>query len=155
MIEEVWAIGYDLNNKPTEVDYLLDSFSDPDSAITFADSITVSEIRKVTGESLVGANCFSIEIETTSVIDEEPMNVGTIYKRSIYYNSIIADVAISSTDYELLEDGSLKIPAKLLNKVKTKETINVLFKDDVQQPIIPFKIIGDCFDDSYICDIVF
>ena len=156
---EGWAIGYDMSNRPTEFDYLLDSFSDPDAAITFADSVTVPIIREVEGDALVKADHFSVEVETTSVVDEEPMNLGTIYKRSIYYNSITADVALTLSDYELLEDGSLKIPFNVLDKFKNKETINVLFANEANQPILTIKIMGECYGEHhenwYVCDIVF
>ena len=153
-VYEVWALGYDINDKPTEVDYLLDSFSDPDAAITFADSVTASEIQKVTGDPLVKADHFSIEVETTSVVDEEPMNLGTIYRRSIYYNSITADVMVSSGEYELQEDGSLKIPVSILEAFKDRDTIYIMFKDESNKPILPFKIIGEPDKNYFICDVV-
>ena len=156
---EVWALVYDINNKSTDCDYLLDSFSDPDAAITFADSITASEIKKVVGDTLVKADQFSIEVETTSVVDDDPMNLGTIYRRTIYYNSITADVSLTHSDYELLEDGSLKIPFNILNKFKNKKIINVLFADEVNQPILTIKIIGEHYgephENNFICEIVF
>jgi hypothetical protein len=156
---EVWATGYDLYNKPTAHDYLLDSFSDPDLAVTFADSITVSEIMKVTDLTLGGTERFSIEVETVSLVDDEPMNLGTIYRRTIYYNSITADVAITSSDYTLLEDGSLMIHFNKLHKFKNKETINVLFADEPNQPILTIKIIGECYgephENYFVCEIVF
>lgn len=152
---EVWAIGYDLHNKPTEYDYLLDSFKDPDSAVTFADSVTVSEIREVVGLPLVRAEYFSIEVETTSVIDGEPTNIGTIYKRTIYYNSITADARLMSGDYELLDDGSIKIPKRLLSNFKEQDTITVMFAEEKEQPILTFKIIAEMDTYNYICDIVF
>ena len=148
-IYEVWAIGYDLTNKPTGCDCLLDSFKDPDAAITFADSVTVSDIP------LVKSECFSIEVETTSVIDDEPTNVGTIYKRSIYYNSITADVKLFAGDYELLDDGSIKIPKRLLSNFKEYDTITVMFAEEKTQPILTFKIVTEFDTFNYICDIVF
>ncbi len=152
---EVWAIGYDRNNKPTEFDYLLDSFSDPDAAITFADSITVSEILEVAGDPLVQADHFSIEVETASVVDDEPMNLGTIYRRAIYYNSITADVYLLSGDYELLDDGTIKIKKHLLEDFKDKETINILFAEEKERSILPFKIVTEFDTSSYLCDMVF
>jgi hypothetical protein len=151
---EVWAIGYDMSNRPTEFDYLLDSFSDPDAAITFADSVTVPIIREVEGDALVKADHFSVEVETTSVVDEEPMNLGTIYRRSIYYNSITADVMVSSGEYELQEDGSLKIPVSILEAFKDRDTIYIMFKDEANKPILPFKIIGEPDKNYFICDVV-
>lgn len=156
---EVWALGFDSDNNPTAHDYLLDSFSDPDSAVTFADSITVSEIAKVTDLTLGSTEHFSIEIETVAIVDDSPMNLGTIYRRTIYYNSITADVAITHADYELLEDGSIKIHFNKLDKFKNKETINVLFADEINQPILTIKIIGEwCgepHENYFVCELVF
>ena len=153
-VYEVWAIGYDIHDKPTDIDYLLDSFSDPDAAVTFADSVTSSEIRKVTGDPLVNADHFSIEIETTSVVDDSPMNLGTIYKRSIYYNSITADLMIASTDYEAQDDGSLLITNIFLEKHKDKEVINILFLDGDTNPILPIKVIEELDSLTFKCEII-
>jgi hypothetical protein len=152
---EVWAIGYDVNNTPIECDYLLDTFGDPDAAITFADSVGASEIREVTGEPLLVADHFSIEVETTLVIGGEPMNVGTIYRRIIYYNSMAADVAITAADYEMLEDGTIKIKKSLLEKFIGQDTIKILFADEREQPVLTFKIVTEPDATYYICDIIF
>lgn len=151
---EVWAVGYDVNDKLTEFDYLLDSFSDPDAAITFADSVSSKEILEVEGDALVKADHFSIEVETTSIVDDEPMNLGTIYKRSIYYNSITADLMISSMDYEAQDDGSLLIINRFLVKHKDKESINILFLDGDTNPILPIKIIEEIDATTFKCEIL-
>lgn len=152
---EVWAIGYDCNDKPTEFDYLLYTAVDPDDAITFADSVTSFEVKAVEADALIKADHFSIEVETTAVIDDEPMNLGTIYRRAIYYNSITADVYLLSGDYELLDDGTIKIKKHLLEDFKDKETINILFAEEKERSILPFKIVTEFDTSSYLCDIVF
>jgi hypothetical protein len=152
---EVWAVGYDCKDRPTEFDYLLYATSDPDDAITFADAVTSTLVRSQEGDALIKADHFSIEVETTAVIDDEPMNLGTIYRRTLYYTSITADVAVTADTYELLGDGSIKIKKQLLENFKDKEAINILFMDTPEKAIIPFKIIGDCFEDCFVCDIVF
>ena len=156
---EVWAIGYDRNDKPTEFDYLLYTANDPDDAVTFADSVTIKEIHDTEGNALEKADHFSVEVETTSIVDDELMNLGTIYRRTIYYNSITADVALTFSDYELLEDGSLKIPFSILDSFKSKETINALFIDEANKPILTIKIIGECYSEPhenyFVCDLVF
>lgn len=152
---EVWAIGYDHNDKPTEFDYLLYTATDPDDAITFADAVTSALIRSQEGDALVKADHFSIEVETAAVIDDEPMNLGTIYRRTVYYNSITADVALLSGDYELMDEGTVKIKKHLLEEFKDKETINILFAEEKERPILPFKIVTEFDTFSYLCDIVF
>jgi hypothetical protein len=155
---EVWAIGYDCNDKPTEVDYLLYTATDPDDAITFADAVNSTLIRSQEGDALVKADHFSIEVETTAVVDDEPMNLGTIYRRTLYYNSITADVSLMTSEYELLEDGSIKIDKQLLEHIKDKESFNILFVDTVEKAILPFRIVGEYFgephENYFICDLV-
>ena len=89
-----------------------------------------------------------------STLAEDSFNAGTVYKRRIYNNSITADAMVGSDDYELLEDGSLKIPLMVLEEAKEKDTIYIMFKDEVNKPILPFKIIGDGFDNCFVCELV-
>jgi hypothetical protein len=152
---EVWAVGYNHSDKPTEFDYLLYTSLDPDDAITFADAVDSTLVRSVEGNALVKADHFSIEVETVAVVDDEPTNLGTIYRRTLYYNSITADAVVTADSYELLEDGSIKVKKQLLENLSDKETINILFSDTPERSIIPFRIIGDCFDDSFVCDLAF
>lgn len=152
---EVWAIGYDCNDKPTEFDYLLYTAVDPDDAITFADSVTSFDVKAVEADALIKADHFSIEVETTAVIEDEPMNLGTIYRRSLYYNSITADIMLSSDDYKVQDDGSLLVTSRFLNKLKDKETINVFFLDSGESSLLTIKIIEELDDNKFICDIVF
>ena len=156
IVYEVWAIGYDINDNPTEFDYLLDSFRDPDPAATFADSISMKEIREVEGNALVRADHFSIEVETTAVIDDEPTNLGTIYRRSIYYNSITADLMLTERDYAVQDDGCLLITSKYLANLKDKETIDIMFLEESgNTSILTVKIVNEVAPDSFMCEIVF
>jgi hypothetical protein len=152
---EVWAVGYDLNDEQTDIECLLDYFTDPDAAVTFADSLEMSDLHI---SSKVPLGSVSIEIETVSTIDDDSINVGTIYKRRIYYYSITADVTVIHGDYQLLEDGSLKIPVGILEAFKDKDTIYIMFNDEANRPILPFKITGECFaepDENYfVCELV-
>jgi hypothetical protein len=154
-VYEVWAVGYDLTDQPTGTDYLLCSFADPDEAVTFADEITVTEIRKVAGVLPGSPACFSIEVETVVNVDGEQMNTGTVYRRYIYYNSIAADVSLASGDYEIQDDGSIKVSKYFLESLKDRDTIKVLFADEKEHPILTFKIIDEFDDANYLCDIVF
>jgi hypothetical protein len=152
---EVWAIGYDCNDKPTEFDYLLYTAVDPDDAITFADSVTSFEVKAVEADALIKADHFSIEVETTAVIDDEPMNLGTIYRRSLYYNSMTADLMLTSSDYQVQDDGSLLIANRFLSKLKDKETINALFLDNGESSILTIKIIKELNENTFLCELVF
>ena len=152
---EVWAIGFDYNDKPTEFDYLLYTTTDPDDAITFADSVTSAIIQSQEYDAAVKADHYSIEVETAAVIDDEPMNLGTIYRRSLYYNSITADIMLTDRDYVVQDDGNLIITSEFLDKHKDKETINILFLDVGDSTILTVKILEELKTNTFKCEIVF
>lgn len=151
---EVWAISYDSNNLSLDKDYLLCFLNDPNMAVSFADSITVDEIKKVIGDNIDFIDHFSIEVETVASVDGIQMNLGTIYKRNLL-NKIIADITLTRNNYELLEDGSLMVSKHIFSNVNTKETIKALFEEETSKAILPLKITGDCYTDKYVCEIVF
>ena len=119
---EVWAIGYDIEDNVTDAESFFESFDDPDKAIEYARTITLPDIICMTPdddtESESEVAYIFVEVETVVKEGEESYNVGTIFKTPVWisdeegpeYDEVTTIVEVSSSDYELLEDGSTTTP---------------------------------------------
>jgi hypothetical protein len=177
---EVWAIGYDCNDKPTEFDYLLYTAVDPDDAITFADSVTSFEVKAVEADALIKADHFSIEVETTvaNEADDEIFNIGTIYQRELWidgeygseenvdnrdfddFEDDIEDPEIvyivNRSDYEILEDNTLKVSCDLLKGYNKNDTVFICLPHEDNDFVLTYKIMSRVMyedGDYYHCEL--
>lgn len=161
---EVWAIGYDEADELTGASLVLATFNDPDEAVEYAKALTLADVVNLAAEDDYGdltyeTHSISIEVETVvPSADEEElnMNVGTVFKKRIeIYEELPEFVELTSVNYEILEDGSIKIPCFLLKDYNKNDEILVIFKDDTYEVHpIPYKIISKTTDDFYICEFV-
>lgn len=163
---EVWAIGYDPEDNVTDAESYFASFEDPDEAIEYAQKITLPDIICMTPdddtESDYDISYISVEVETVVKEDEESYNVGTIFKTPVWISDeegpadeYINIVEVSSSDYELLEDGSIKIDRELLEDFNKNDTVQVKYIDEDNQPIMTYKIISKTTDNSFICEFIY
>lgn len=138
---EVWALGYDEYDYVSAAELLLGTFEDPDAAVQYAATITGLEIRQLDKEELFikHADMISVEVETVvDMEDEGTMNVGTIFKKSLAV--YVEDIRVSSNDYTILEDGTLKISKKRLKRFNKNDTVRIYFKDEMS--ILTYKIVS-------------
>lgn len=142
---EVWGIGYDSEDCVTDAEFLFKTFDKPEDAVEYAKSLTLSDVVQLSAEDNPDLELeyevayISIEVET--VIDDEDegaMNVGTIYKNELWV--VEEDIQLGSKDYELLEDGTVKIACKLLKNYNKNDVIKILFTDDTS--LLTYKIIS-------------
>jgi hypothetical protein len=142
---------------------LLETFDIPDSAVAYAQTVTLKSIREflVDGGGSKDFNpnleYFSIEVETTAVYDEEEvMNVGTIYRKILWVKG--EDIQLGPNDYELLEDGNLKIPHRLAGNFNKNDFIKILFTGEAESIVLTYRIISKvmCTDgDYFICEFIY
>ena len=172
---EVWAIGYDENGKVTDTEMLLGEFENPDSAVEYAKQVTLADIVHQAAEEYHGeelaTNVFYISIEVETVIEDEEdstMNIGTIYKRDLWLDGEYGSeedfestedsiVELTAKDYELLEDGCLKISRAFLKDYNKNDYIRVHFADEAESGIFTYKIISKVIyadGDYYHCDMM-
>lgn len=83
---EVWALGYDENNRVTGTEVLLKTFDDPGEAVEYAKSLDLADIirhPKVENAPIHEIDYLMIEVET--VIDDAygTCNVDTVYQKTI------------------------------------------------------------------------
>ena len=162
----VWAIGYDKEHEFTEDDHLIGEFEALDDAIEKAESVTLE------GENIIAeyeaTAYFSIEVDTVVVDHNEEecstASVDTVYHRELWldgeYGSIEEVgldgdpiIAISASDYELLEDNTLKIKAEVLKDFNENDSVNIYFTDDADSDILECRIMSK--DTEYCnCELV-
>ena len=131
VVYEVWALGYGENDMVTDAEMLIEEFTDPDLAIEKAKQLTLADIvyqaeDECDAEDLQVIKRISIEVETVipDAEDEEgTINIGTIFRKDIL--DISAEdlpiepepyVDLYTKDYEILEDGMLKVRYEVLKE---------------------------------------
>ena len=159
---EVWALGYDEEDRPTNAELLIGTFEDPDVAVSFARDTAVADILGLAeAEDYTGFNVStpSIHVEVETVISDEEngtMNIGTIYKKTLeLFEEVEEFVCLAGDEYEVIEEtGYIQIPRIALKEYNENDLINVIFEDEIYsaQPI-PYKIISKTAD-CYICEFV-
>lgn len=90
---EVWAIGYDADERVTDASMLLESFENQAEAIAYAKNVELADIVHLASEagdepSDVDITYISVEVETVVDLgeDEGTVNVCTIYQKEIQLN---------------------------------------------------------------------
>jgi hypothetical protein len=156
---DVWAIGYDEEDSTTGVEMMLGTFDNPDQAVHYAKSMTLSDVVNLAAddncETATGVHYISIEVETTVPDDEgNYMNVGTVFKKKLaIYEELPEYVPLTSDDFALLEDGDIMVPRNILSTYKVGDCFTAVFDGNkISQPMV-YKIsseIGDCF----VCEFV-
>lgn len=163
---EVWAVGYDPEDNVTDAESYFASFDDPDEAIEYARRITLPDIICMTPdedtESEYEIAYISVEVETVVKEDEESYNVGTIFKTAVWISDeegpedeYLNLVNISSSDYKLLEDGSIEIDRELLGDFNKNDMVQIKYVDEDTQPIMTYKIISKTTNNSFICEFIY
>lgn len=149
-IYEVWLIGYDDADAESSINIRLESFGDPDKAVTFASSYKLSD--KIQLPAAVGnIKYFLVEIETVVEVDGDLISTGTIYRRTIPNIAETPDITVTSKDYLVLEDGNLKISCNLLPEFSENDCISIKFAEE--QSIIKYNIISKV-NNAFICEIL-
>jgi hypothetical protein len=169
---EVWALGSDLEYEPTEDEYLIGEFDNPDEAIKCAEEFT-KETFYTEYEKPINPNTFHISIEVETVVedleDEDggTMNIGTVFQKTIYltsHNDFIEPIyfLMPHNDYEVLEDNTLKIKRKpLLADVNKNDIIEVAICDTPEAALHPtvlkYKVVSKVIyedGDYYHCELL-
>ena len=165
---EVWAIGFDADGEINGTDMLVKSFSDPDEAVKYASNLTLADIIYQAAEEDNGKEPTTttayITIEVETVVgdeDDDAMNVGTIFTKDFCFgeagpNDEYADVVeLTSNDYELLEDGSIKVSRELLGNFNKNDNVQFMYVDEDNKPIMTYKIISKTTENCYICEFIY
>ena len=162
---ELWAIGYTKKDELTDSELFMGTFNDPDEAVAVAEKLTLGDIvQQASGEvddpeSADSVDYLLIEVETVIEDPEEEgtINIGTIYRREIWINP--EDLRLENSDYEPLEDGTIKISCSLLKDFNIKDKFTVRFVETNDgAALISYQIVSKVEypdGDYYICDFVY
>lgn len=145
---EVWALGYDEDGDCID-SYFIKEFIDPDEAVEYAKHLTPESFAAEYEKPDSNTTRLALEVET---VVEDPdgdgctMNVGTIYSRDLWIDDpeATADpiVELTDKDYELTNDGELKISCELLKNFNKNDYVSVIFVEESRSWPMPYKIIS-------------
>ena len=151
----VWALGCDIEDEPTGVEHLIGEFADPDEAVKCAKEFTLEKFKAEYEKPYADTAYLSIEVETVvgDPDDEDggTMNIGTVYSKVIWLDEPKPAediVAITEEDYELLEDGTLKVSVKFLKDFNKNDIIRVQFLNETDTGLLPYKIMSKVIYDD-------
>lgn len=166
----VFALGYDADDEITDDEVLIGEFLDPDEAVRCANEATLEQIEEIGfGERAKSTAYFSIEVETAIADPDDEdggtMNIGTIYRRELRIDDDYGDaglgeynnvVCISEKDFELLEDGTLKVPCSLLRDFNKNDLVTFEFVGENKSAVLEYKIMSKVIyadGDYYHCEL--
>jgi hypothetical protein len=169
----LWVIGLDEENDPM-YDLFIYEFDTPEEAVNKAECINLKFIEEQTEQPILffcdnnNIDHFSIEVETVVPDPDEEgstMNIGTIYRRELCLEEDFGDlglgdysnvVCITKKDFELLEDGTLKVSCKLLRDFNKNDYVLFEFVDEANPVVLEYKIISKVIytdGDYYHCEL--
>lgn len=147
----VWALGRNNNNNLTSDEVLLGEFTDPDIAIEYAGKVDYDLIREMGyGDRDLTTTHFSIDVETVIGDPEDEdngtMNIGTIYSRDLCIDGESDEkyplVEVTSADYELLDDGMLKVKRSFMKDFNKNDYVRFKFVDEADTHPLLYRLIS-------------
>lgn len=148
---EVWALGYDAEEGCTDDEVLIGEFTDLDEAVACAEKVTIEQINELGfGKPDPTTAYFSIEVETVveDPEDEGTINIGTVYSRDLWIDGEYGTdedteptIFIYNKDYELLEDGILKVRRELLKDYNKNDCVKLCFAEE-EPCALTYKIVS-------------
>lgn len=171
----VCALGYNKDDKSTVCEVYLQEFKLPDEAIAFAKTVDLAALLHYAADQQVDISetaYFSLEVETVICDPDEEdggtVNIDTVYQRVLWlggeyspdedthdYNEDI--VTTCAGDYELLDDGTLKLKAEFMKGFNKNDIIRVKFIDENDTYPLPYKIMSKViYEDSvyFLCELM-
>ena len=165
----VFALGYNKDEAPTEDEVLLGEFTDPDAAVEYAKKVDFELINELGfGEPDPTTQYYSIEVESvvTDPEDEEggTMNIGTIYRDELWLDEFAAElgdysnvVCVSNKDFEILEDGTMKVSCELLKDFNKNDHVLLEFVEETPPAVLEYKIMSKviyAYGEYYHCELM-
>jgi hypothetical protein len=145
---EVWVLGHTRFDVLTNFEFLVGSFTNPDAAVDRAKNLTVPDITKE-NDIPDGVSYFSIEVETVAA----DTNAGTIYKRCLENTKPAVDLWIKETDYELTEEGNLRIVCSKIKPFKVGDYLNISISSRPETEPILLRVMLKVAD-SITCEFI-
>jgi hypothetical protein len=140
VVYEVWAFGYDENNEITDAELCLFNSTDPEEAVNYAKTVELADIIHQAGNGPCSSNKvfrIAVEVETVVPIDDDLVNVGTVYSKTLWEEPIYDGpeedypedqiVYLKDGEYEVLEDNTLKVKYSALRGFNKNDIVMFYF----------------------------
>lgn len=163
----VWALCYDEEDDCID-SYFIMEFDNLEAAVAYAKNFTLEALLADFEKPIADTARLTIEVETVVEDPEDEdggtMNIGTIYSRDLWIDGEYGSVEdveptifIYNKDYELLEDGTLKVRRELLKDYNKNDRVKLCFAEE-DSCSLTYKIIskveyadGDYYHLDFIC----
>ena len=167
---EVWALGYDANDEITDAELCMFTSTDPEEAIEYAKKVELADIVNLSGNGPCTNNNvlkIYVEVESTVQVDDDFVNVGTVYRKEVMNNTVDYEpdnedddceiINLISTDYSILEDNTLKVKREALLGFNKNDLVTVcLMGNDLEAFPLVYKIMSTVVyedGDYYHCEL--
>ena len=170
---DLWVVGYNIVNEPVS-ELFIYQFDGPEEAIAKAETIDIKFISEQIEQPILyycynnSIEYFSVEVDST-IEDDEEFSAGIIYKRELKLDGEYAYeedeyeveedepvVGLYNEDFELLEDGTLKVNRQLLQAFNKNDHLLIKFVEDPDSDPLPYKIVSKVIyadGDYYHCEL--
>ena len=166
---EVWAFGYDENDEITDAELCMFTSTDPEEAIRYAKTLELADVIHGAGNGPCASSKvfrIAIEVETVVPMDDDLVNVGTIYSKTVWEqvdeepedeDDDCEVIDLSAEDFEILPDNTLKVNCFALKGYNKNDSVMVrLFGTELEtfplQYIIKSRVMYED-GDYYHCEL--
>ena len=171
VVYEVWAFGYDENDEITDAELCMFNSTDPEEAVNYAKTVELADVIHEAGNGPCSSNKvfrIAVEVETVVPIDDDLVNVGTIYSKTLWeeetYDGPEEDedypedqiVHLEDGEYEVREDNTLKVNCFALKGFNKNDI--VMFYFPKEEFPMEYKIMSRVMyedGDYYHCELTY
>ncbi len=172
VVYEVWAFGYDENDEITDAELCMFNSTDPEEAVNYAKTVELADVIHEAGNGPCSSNKvfrIAVEVETVVPVDDDLVNVGTIYSKTLWEEPTYdgpeededdeeVDVVyiVNRSDYEILEDNTLKVSCDLLKGYNKNDIVFICLPHEDNDFVLTYKIISRVMyadGDYYHCEL--
>lgn len=167
VVYEVWAFGYNENDEITDAELCLFNSTDPEEAVNYAKTVELADIIHQAGNGPCSSNKvfrIAVEVETVVPIDDDLVNVGTVYSKTVWEAPTYdepededEDEVFYFTDgYEILEDNTLKVKCELLKDRNKNDVVLISLPREDNDFVLSYKIMSRVMyedGDYYHCEL--
>lgn len=141
---ELWVLGYNRKLESTGFEFMFDSYSTPDEAVSAAASIGPTNIITAASAIPEDVYCFNLEIETVVDLgDGETENAGTIYRKTGLPNpGSKAMLLLKTTDYSFTDSGTLRVANHEANKLQKGDSVMIKFIEEEVESAGAFLVVA-------------
>ena len=173
VVYEVWAFGYDENDEITDAELCMFNSTDYKVAVNYAKTVELADVIHQAGNGPCANNKvvrITVEVETVVPVDDDLVNIGTIYSKTLWEvptydgpeeaedEEVDVVYIVNKSDYEILEDNTLKVSCDLLKCYNKNDTVFICLPHEDNDFVLAYKIMSRVMyedGDYYHCVLAF